>query len=158
MLAILVSTIIFLFPVEASATTAGYYNSPTAKPGSWASGTAYACYSAAWTAKGENTFTYFRNQSTLSSMFVSYTGRELTVNLMEDDPLGDDTVKTYLGTFYGRQLGDINYTTLNTSGDLEVPGDNCAELYIKMFITRINGDSTTDYVNSGLFQYAVGIN
>lgn len=56
------------------------------------------------------------------------------------------------------QLGDINYTTLNTSGDLETPGDNCAELYIKRLITRINGDSTTDYVNSGLFQYDVGIN
>jgi hypothetical protein len=147
-------------PSVVSATGSGYINSPTAKLATWTSGSAYACYAAAKTATGSSTYTYFQNYQSLGTAFVADNNRHVFIDLMEDDGLfnANDQIKRYQGNFSGRTLSSISVPNVYITGDIEASGDNAAELYIDMYVERVSGDSTTDTVQSGLFQYNVGIN
>ncbi|GFZ29525.1 hypothetical protein CSC2_00510 [Clostridium zeae] len=152
--------VVAAMPVMASATGSPYVKSPSTKTGTMVSGTAYSCYAAAKTATGSSTYTYFRNYTSLTSGFVASSGRKVHMELWEDDGLfnANDQVKTYEGSFKDRTLSSITFLSTQTSGEIEGSGDNCAELYLKMSVDAVSGDNTSDTVNSGLFEYSVGIN
>lgn len=142
-----------------AATNSGYFKSPAMTAGKWSGASAtYSCYSAAKTATGNNSYTYFRNRKELQSNFVSSNNRKWCVHLYEHDPIGDDLVKVYTGRFDGLKFGYIELTRVEVSGNIEVYGDNCAELYIKAFVDKMSGDPSTPSIASGAFECMVGMN
>lgn len=55
----------------------------------------------------------------------------------------------------------MNYIELKQTvepGNLELPGDNKAELYITSFVSKQGKDPRDPKIASGLFEYSVGIN
>lgn len=155
---LLVALVICSTVVTAFAGGSGYISTPESTTDSFTASGAYKCYSAAETATISKSYTYFKNYSSLSSKFASNNGRTVTIQLWEDDVVGDDHLKTYNGTFSGRTLTEINFLKTNYSGtNIEASGDNGAELYIKYKVASANGDKTTS-VAKGLFQFSVGMN
>lgn len=142
----------------ANAGGSGYKESPAMTAGVVAIGPAYACWSQYGTATGKNSYTYFRNYGTLQNNFEVNDNRYLEVQLKESDPYGDDLVKIYKGTFKGLKLNYIELKQTVESGNLELPGDNKAELYITSFVSKLGKDPRDPKIASGLFEYSVGIN
>lgn len=83
----------------------------------------------------------------------------MIIKLMEYDPQNsDDEVKVYKGSFSGRTLKSITYSSTTTPGNIEAAGNHICELYIKYKVDLVSGDPMEKYIYGGLFDYKVGIN
>lgn len=154
---LMVVSLVCVCAITASASGSGYVNAPKSNTGSYKSSTAYACYAASENAPLANTYTYFKDYSSLSSDFASNNDRRVTIQLWEDDVFSNDLLKTYTGKFSGRTLSEINLTKTNwTDTNVEPAGDHCAELFIKYKVDAVNSDKISE-VAAGLFKFSVGI-
>lgn len=165
LLSIILATILILSistttAITAFATGTDWQKAPKSTAGEYSKARdSFSCTSSSDdTAKGVNTYTYFRSFTELGSGFVSSNNRKMYVKLMEYDPLNaDDEVKLYTATFSGRKVNGIELTSLITKGNIEGYKDNVCELYIKYMVSKVKNDPSDPAISSGFFQYIVGI-
>lgn len=139
----------------ASATSSGYKSFPAFTTEKWKNSTAYLCYAAAAKAKGDLTYTYFKDYATLTTDYKDDSNRVLYIKLMEDDVLFNDEVKQYRGKFDKRKLSSITYKSTTTSGNIE--NNNEIELFVSAKLEKHDNDKISS-VSAGLFKFNVGTN
>ncbi len=148
--------------VTAYAATSGPKNSPpvvaSTDANAWVSGSTYSLTSDAKTVTGANAEIKFPYCGTLQGNFVSSNSRKLYVQLIEDDVIGYDHVKTYVGSFVGRKVDTVVVKTYVENGNIEVTGDNTGEFYINFQVKKVSGDPSTPSIASGLIQYNIYLN
>lgn len=154
----LFTVVLVSFASMVIATGSGYIDSPTMEKFSTEyNSDDYACYIAAQYVCGTDTYTYFRNYGEVPAACAADSSRTLEINLYENDPwpLANDLVKSYLGTYSGRQLYSINHQSTYIVDEIEY--DNKAELYISALVTKCINDPDKLILGSGHFQFNVGV-
>ena len=109
--------------------------------------------------RGDRTYFYITTFVWLrSTVCVPNNSRKVYIRMYEDDvyPNADDLVKTYRFGFDGLQMKNaVESITTNTSGNIDSAGDPTAELYIKVSLDAVSGD--TSATNGELFYYQFAV-
>lgn len=142
----------------------GYHAGPEAyADGKYYTSSVYSLSSANAPITGSETAVYFKSLGWLRKdvCVADYNDeRELTIYLMEQDswPDSDDSVKKYVGSFYGWNLQSIKYkgyANSSSNGNLESAGDQTGEFYIKHKMNYLTGDKTT--TNGELYYFDIRV-
>lgn len=79
----------------------------------------------------------------------------MDVDLYEADPLGDDHVSIYQGSYTGRRLTKFDWIRFETTGNIEF--DSTLELYFEFKVRAVSGDDTSTTVGSGHVKYNIWV-
>lgn len=101
------------------------------------------------------THLYVYTGSDLPKQLASNNNRKMDVDLWEQDPVGDDHVSIYQGSYTGRRLTKFDWIRFETTGDIEL--DNTLELYFKFKVGKMSGDNTSTTVGSGHVKYNIWV-
>lgn len=101
------------------------------------------------------THLYVYTGNDLPKQLVSNNSRKMDVDLYEDDPVNDDHLSIYQGSYTGRSLTKFDWIRFETTGNLEF--DNTLEPYFKFSVRTIPGDDTSTTVGSGHVKYNIWV-
>ncbi|MEG0314440.1 MAG: hypothetical protein RR646_04190 [Erysipelotrichaceae bacterium] len=104
------------------------------------------------TAMGADAGVYFSGLGKLENSYSDFNERKLTIWLKDQDGFGneDDTIRTYVGTFKGRELTSIVVEKSNDNGPIDAQGDSKAELYLTSYL---GSDGKDDEIPGGTELY-----
>lgn len=101
------------------------------------------------------THLYVYTGNDLPSQLKSSDSRKMDVDLYEADPIGDDHVSIYQGSYAGRKLTKFDWIRFETTGNIEF--DSTLELYFKFSVRTIQGDDTSATAGSGHVKYNIWV-